>query len=208
MRPADAPSVKSRSRRVGTWKEWTTRTATSSTVKGLMIDVMPPAGALTAWKNQTQAAMAPRATRIFTHPGGRARVACEKAVPAETSAMAPIAVVQAISCREAHAAMATSTAPRQASRNRIESSGTPGWLARRTASDDAHDPDATARVRRRRGRDDVLRCGGRPPSRRPGPTVRSSRAGPVHRCRAGRPRNRGRPRPHVRPRRGPGAAPR
>ena len=70
MRPADAPIVKSRSRREGTWKEWTTRTVTSSTVNGLMIDVMPSAGALTAWKNQMQAARAPRATRIFTHPEG------------------------------------------------------------------------------------------------------------------------------------------
>ena len=134
IRPADAPSVKSRSRRDGTWKEWTTRTATNRTVRGLTTDVMPAAGELTAWKNQTQAAMAPTATVTFTHPGGRARVACEKTVPADTSTMAPTAVVQAISCREAQAAIATSTAPRQASRKRTEFSGTPGWLARRTDS--------------------------------------------------------------------------
>ena len=78
--------------------------------------------------------MAPMATSTFTQPGGRARVAWENAVPADTSTMAPIAVVQAISSREAQAAIATSTAPRHASRNRIESSGRPGRLARRTAS--------------------------------------------------------------------------
>ena len=33
--------------------------------------------------------MAPTATMTFTHPGGRARVACEKAMPADTSTMAP-----------------------------------------------------------------------------------------------------------------------
>ena len=98
IRPAEAPRVKSRSRRDGTWKECTTRTATSRTVRGLTTDVMPPAGELTEWKNQTHAPMAPTATMTFTHPGGRARVACEKAVPAETSTMAPTAVVQAISC--------------------------------------------------------------------------------------------------------------
>ena len=83
MRPADAPSVKSRSRRDGTWKECTTSTVTSRTVKGLITDVMPAAGELTAWKNQTHAPMAPTATMTFTHPGGRVRVACEKAVPAD-----------------------------------------------------------------------------------------------------------------------------
>ena len=92
--------------------------------------------------------MAPTATMTFTHPGGRARVACEKAVPAATSTMAPAAVVQAISWREAQAAIATSTAPRQASRNRMEFSGSPGWLARRTAATMLTAP-ATARARRR-----------------------------------------------------------
>src|ERR1700722_1975406 len=95
---------------------------------------MPAAGELTAWKNHTHAAMAPTATRTFTHPGGRARVAWENTMPADTSTMAPIAVVQAISSRDAQAAMATSAAPRQATRSRMELSGGPGWLARRTAS--------------------------------------------------------------------------
>src|ERR1700729_4093570 len=111
MRPADAPSVKSRSRRDGTWKECTTRTVTNRTVKGLMTDVMPAVGELTSWKNQTQAPMAPTATTTFTHAGGRVRVACEKTVPADTSTMAPTAVVQAISWRDAQAAIATSTEP-------------------------------------------------------------------------------------------------
>ena len=76
--------------------------------------------------------MAPTATSTFTHQGGRARVACEKTVPAATSTMAPTAVVQAISPRDAQAAIATSTAPRQATRSRTESSGTPaGWPAGR-----------------------------------------------------------------------------
>ena len=92
--------------------------------------------------------MAPTATMTFTHPGGRARVAYEKTVPAATSTMAPTAVVQAISWREAQAAIATSTAPRQASRNRMEFSGSPGWLARRTAATTLMAP-ATARARRR-----------------------------------------------------------
>ena len=128
MRPADAASMKTRSRRDGTWKECTTRTATSRTVRGLTMDVIPAAGELTSWKNQTQAAMAPTATSTLIHAGGRARVACEKTVPADTSTMAPMAVVQAISCREAQAAIATSTAPRQASRKRTEFSALPvGW---------------------------------------------------------------------------------
>ena len=75
IRPAEAPSEKSRSRRDGTWKEWTTRTETRSTVSGLTTDVMSSDGELTAWKNHAQAAMAPTATTIFTHAGGRARVA-------------------------------------------------------------------------------------------------------------------------------------
>ena len=41
IRPAEAPRVKSRSRRDGTWKECTTRTATSRIVRGLTTDVMP-----------------------------------------------------------------------------------------------------------------------------------------------------------------------
>ena len=162
IRPAEAPRVKSRSRRDGTWKECTTRTATSRTVRGLTTDVMPPAGELTERKNQTHAAMAPTATMTFTHPGGRARVACEKAVPAATSTMAPTAVVQPISWSEAQAAIATSTAPRQASRNRMEFSGSPGWLARRTAA-------TMLTARRRPGPDAGRRCAGRPPHRGPVP---------------------------------------
>ena len=126
MRPAEAPSVKSRSRRVGTWNECTTRTATSRIVNGLITEVMPPDGELTVWKNQTQAVVAPTATRTLTQPGGRARVACEKAVPPAMSTMAPDAVVQAISPSEAQAAIATTTAARHANRNRMESSGCPG----------------------------------------------------------------------------------
>ena len=36
------------------------------------------------WKNHAKAPMAPAATTTFTQPGGRARVRCEKTVPAET----------------------------------------------------------------------------------------------------------------------------
>ena len=82
IRPAEAPREKSRSRRDGTWKECTTRTVTKQDRQ--RVDrpcVMPRRGGLTAWKNQTQAAMAPTATMTFTHPGGRARVAYEKAMP-------------------------------------------------------------------------------------------------------------------------------
>jgi hypothetical protein len=43
--------------------------------------------------------------------------------------MAPIAVAQAISSREAQAAIASSAAPRQATRSRMELSGGPGWFA-------------------------------------------------------------------------------
>ena len=75
-------------------------------------------------------------------------MAWEKAIPAVTSAMAPIAVAQAISSREAQAAMATTAAPRQASRSRTESSGIPGWLALRTTSTRLT-ARATARARRR-----------------------------------------------------------
>ena len=117
---------------------------------------MPSAGELTVWKNQTQRADGTEATRTFTHHGGRARVACEKAVPAATSTMAPSAVVQAISPSEAQAAIATTTVARQASRSRTESSGSPGWLARRTTSMTLTvgrrrpgPPPATARARRR-----------------------------------------------------------
>ena len=132
MSPAEAPTVKRRSRRVGTWNECTTSTVTNRIVSGFSTDVMPSVGELTAWKNQTQAPMAPSATRTFTHQGGLARVACEKAVPAAMSTMAPSAVAQAISPSAAHAAMATTTVARQASRSRTESSGCPaGWHAGR-----------------------------------------------------------------------------
>ena len=200
IRPAEAPRVKSRSRRDGTWKECTTRTVTSRTVRGSTTDVMPPAGELTERKNQTQAAMAPTATMTFTHPGGRARVACEKAVPADTSTMAPAAVVQAISWREAQAAIATSTAPRQASRNRMEFSGSPGWLARRTAA-------TMLTARRRPGRGAGRRCAGRPPRRGPVPQPPSCRGGRASRA-GGGPRPKPGPLPPpARPPRGPRAVP-
>ena len=74
MRPADAASENSRSRRDGTWKECTTRTDTKSTVSGSSTDAMPRAGALTAWTNHTETAMAADGDQPFTHPGGRVRV--------------------------------------------------------------------------------------------------------------------------------------
>ncbi len=75
MRPADAPSENRRSRREGTWKEWTTSTETISTVRGSSTDVTSTAGELTERKNHTNAAMAPTATTTLIHPGGRVRVA-------------------------------------------------------------------------------------------------------------------------------------
>ncbi len=89
MRPADAASENSRSRRAGTWKECTTRTDTKSTVSGSSTEEMARAGALTAWTNHTETAMAATATSPFTHPGGRVRVAYEKTMPSVTSPMAP-----------------------------------------------------------------------------------------------------------------------
>ena len=199
--PAEAPRVKSRSRRDGTWKECTTRTATSRTVRGLSTDVMPAAGGWTERRNQTHAAMAPMATMAFTHPGGRARVACENTVPADTSTMAPRAVVQPISWREAQAAIATSTAPRQASRSRMEFSGSPGWLARRTAA-------TRLTARQRPGRGAGRRCACRPPHRGPVPRPLSCRGARATQAGEGPRPKPGHPPPPAPPPQGPRAAPR
>src|SRR6185437_2955998 len=107
----EAPSVQSRSRRDGARKECSTKPETTRIGSGLMPEEKRAVGEPTEWKNQRQAAMAPAATKCFTHHGGRTRVACEKAIPPVTSTMAPIAVVQAISPREAQAAMAMAAAP-------------------------------------------------------------------------------------------------
>ena len=55
-------------------------------------------------------------------------------MPAVTSTEATTAVVVDTSSNEAHAAIDTSTVPRQAARRRIECSGGPGLFARRMAS--------------------------------------------------------------------------
>ena len=73
--PPEAASENIRSRRDGTWKECTTRTEMSRTISGSSTFAMPATGPLTAWKNHTDAAIAPAATRSFIHPGGRDRVA-------------------------------------------------------------------------------------------------------------------------------------
>jgi hypothetical protein len=132
--PADAPNENSRSRRLGTWKECRTNTATKRMVSGSSTVVMPTAGARTACTNHTDAAIAPAAMTTFMKPGGRDRVTKEKTIPTETRISAPSAVVCDTSPMAAQASMATPTVPRQATRSGIESSGGPGRLARRMAS--------------------------------------------------------------------------
>ena len=187
IRPAEAPRVKSRSRRDGTWKECTTRTATSRTVRGLTTDVMPPAGELTEWKNQTQAAMAPTATMTFTHPGGRARVACEKAMPADTSTMAPsrrrpadLLEGGAGGDRHQHGAQAGEPQPDGVL-------GQPRLVGPADRRDDAHG------ARRRPGRGAGRRRAGRPPHRGPVPRPPSCRGGRASPLRGGRRPKPGRP---------------
>ena len=70
-------------------------------------------------------------------------------MPALTSTEAAMAMAGETSSNEAHAAIETSTVPRQAARSRIECSGGPGRLARRMAS--------MALM--------TCRCGRRPPGR-------------------------------------------
>src|SRR6185437_8925429 len=134
IRPADAASEKSRSRRAGTWKEWRTSTDARRSVSGSSTDARSACGAVTERKNHTQAATAPTATTALIKAGGRARVRYEKIIPAVTSVPATSAVAAANSSNEAHAAIATRTAPAHATRSLTESSGTPGRFARRTAS--------------------------------------------------------------------------
>ena len=100
--------------------------------------------------------MAPRATSTFTHHGGRARVACEKAVPAATSTMAPSAVVQAIPPSDAQAAIATADGGQAGHPQPYRVLGRPRLVGSPDDLNDVHDrapplgtAPATARARRR-----------------------------------------------------------
>ena len=104
IRPADAASEKSRSRRDGTWKEWTTRTEISKEAQRV-VDGGDDVG-------RRQGVEEPRegsdgaGRHHDLHPARRAaRVRCEKTVPAATRTTATPAVRRATSPTDAHAAI-------------------------------------------------------------------------------------------------------
>ena len=171
--PAEAPSVKSRSRRLGTWNECTTRTATSRTVNGLSTEVMPlcrrahcveePDARRNGAEGDQRSSPTPA-----VRPGWRARRPCLPPpapwLPTPSSRRSLRATPQAAIATQ-HGGQAGQPQPYRVLRQ-------PRLVGPPYGVDDAHvSPRDRQPPRPRRGPGGGRRCAGRPRARGPGPVA-------------------------------------